>query len=201
MSRIIDHTGQTFGLWTVLERAPGNGKRAQWLCRCACGAERVVDGGNLRGGYSKSCGCIRDADTAQRARERNYKHGHAIRGGLSSEYSSWSAMWARCTYENTNSSEHYLGRGITVCDRWKSFENFLADMGQKPTPKHSIDRIDVNETTNPATVAGQRRENKRGIVEKRTGATPPASLMNRSGAPSPKPCWPTASSRCCDEWS
>ena len=144
MSRIIDHTGQTFGLWTVLERAPGNGKRAQWLCRCTCGAERVVDGGNLRGGYSKSCGCIRDADTAQRARERNYKHGHAIRGGLSSEYSSWSAMWARCTYENTNSSG-----GITVCDRWKSFENFLADMGPKPTPKHSIDRIDVNGNYEP----------------------------------------------------
>jgi hypothetical protein len=65
MSRVIDHTRQTFGLWTVLERAQSNGKRAQWLCRCTCGTERVVDGGNLRGGYSKSCGCIGDADTAQ----------------------------------------------------------------------------------------------------------------------------------------
>jgi len=142
MVKMIDLTGQEFGLWTVLDRAPQNtkGGQARWLCRCACGTEREVQGSNLRQGYSASCGCVGDADAAYRARMRNFKHGHAVRSGHSSEYVSWASMWGRCTYECVNDSHLYLGLGITVCERWESFNNFLADMGPKPTPQHTIDR-------------------------------------------------------------
>jgi len=71
--------------------------------------------------------------------EMNYSHGMR----QSSEYSSWLHMKDRCFNPNHKHYSDWGGRGITVCDRWKnSFENFFADMGLKPTAKHSIDRID-----------------------------------------------------------
>ncbi len=73
------------------------------------------------------------------------KHGHAFRGGLTPEYRSWKRIIVRCENKNTKDFPDYGGRGIKVCDRWRhSFENFLADMGLKPSPRHSIDRIDNN---------------------------------------------------------
>ena len=76
---------------------------------------------------------------------RSVTHGHSRGGVLSSEYVSWYNMITRCTSENYNEYEHYGGRGIKVCDRWLySFENFLLDMGLKPTWDHSTERVDVN---------------------------------------------------------
>lgn len=77
-----------------------------------------------------------------------YKHGHAGRDGFSPEYHSWASMMTRC-YNPTREYFHlYGGRGITVCDRWKTFTNFLADMGARPEGK-SLDRIDVNGNYEP----------------------------------------------------
>jgi hypothetical protein len=72
----------------------------------------------------------------------SYRHGHATGGNLSPEYKSWQSMTARCYRPSYGNFERYGGAGITVCERWReNFANFLADMGPRPSPKHSIDRI------------------------------------------------------------
>lgn len=75
----------------------------------------------------------------------NRKHGEKGKNGASPEYRSWSAMRARCSNPNLKEYPRYGGRGITVCERWQSYENFLADMGRRPSLQHTIDRIDVNQ--------------------------------------------------------
>lgn len=77
------------------------------------------------------------------------RHGHAAKGHMTSEYFSWANMKARCLKRSTVAWHHYGGRGIKVCDRWLTFVNFLADMGLKPTPQHSIDRINPNGNYEP----------------------------------------------------
>jgi hypothetical protein len=83
------------------------------------------------------------AERKNRTGPRKIKHGHAQKGKRSGEYRSWTGAKARTTNPNTRDWKNYGGRGIRMCDRWlNSFENFLADMGPKPSPKHSLDRID-----------------------------------------------------------
>ena len=127
-----DETGNVYGKLTVLAYAPG-GKKASWKCRCECGSVVIVQGANLRSGNSRSCskacGCTR--------------HGHSRVGRLTPEYHCWQAMRQRCCNADDKAYRNYGGRGIRVCERWKeSFERFLADMGPRPSPNHSIDRID-----------------------------------------------------------
>ena len=116
-----------------------------WLCRCDCGNETTVRGYDLKSGKVKSCGCY------NREKQSNLKHGQAGSGKKRNPvYSIWASLIQRCVNPNDRSWKHYGGRGIAVCDRWReSFENFLADMGERPTPKHSIDRIDVNGNYEP----------------------------------------------------
>jgi hypothetical protein len=71
-----------------------------------------------------------------------FKHGFARRGAHSPEFKVWRAMKRRCDDPKFNVYPNYGGRGISICERWRDFNNFLADMGEKPTPDHSIDRID-----------------------------------------------------------
>lgn len=81
---------------------------------------------------------------------RNVKHGHAVGGKLTSEYLAWHSMLARCYGTSNTSYRDYGGRGITVCDRWRaSFTDFFADMGQKPSPTHSLDRINNDAAYEP----------------------------------------------------
>lgn len=80
--------------------------------------------------------------TAARRAKSNTRHGMAKRGAISSEHRIWSAMRQRCNNQWCNAYENYGGRGITVCERWESFDNFIADMGRRPSKGHSIDRID-----------------------------------------------------------
>ena len=144
-----DISGIRYGMLVALRFVGMNGRRKPiWACRCDCGFEFLVAFVNLQTGNTKSCGCVRDLNTAGRASLRNYKHGHAT-GRVSGEYSSWRSMIGRCKYPSVKGYLDYGGRGIAVCDRWSSFENFLFDMGLKPTPKHSIDRIDVNGNYEP----------------------------------------------------
>lgn len=130
-----DLTGMKFHRLTVLGRAVQHGKGpVKWFCRCDCNHELIVEGYQLTTGGTKSCGCLRIESFVA----MNTRHGMC----KSPEYNSWDAMIQRCRNPLGKNYHHYGGRGITVCERWlSSFENFYADMGPKPTPKHSIDRI------------------------------------------------------------
>lgn len=106
-----------------------------------------------------ACGCGKDFPLVDsRGRVRSFIHGHARRKhGESSgtitrrspEYTTWGSMIQRCTNSNSEGFQDYGGRGITVCERWNVYENFLADMGRRPGPQHSIDRIDNNGNYEP----------------------------------------------------
>src|SRR3990167_3632980 len=140
-----DIIGKRFGKLTVVERVgsrPVSAKSTEslWRCRCDCGGERITPAGPLRYGRTTSCGCNR-----RRSRTR---HGHAgnahKRIKPSPTYTAWRSMRVRCTKPKCAPYARYGGRGIKVCDRWRKFENSLADMGERPTPTHSLDRINNN---------------------------------------------------------
>jgi hypothetical protein len=123
--------GEEFDRLTVKEIIPGK-KYIMVRVVCKCGAERIVYKFTLLNGKSKSCGCLQK----EAARRKNLTHGMA----RSSEYKIWQQMKERCTNPNNNHFKDYGGRGITVCERWLKFENFYADMGPRPAPKHELDR-------------------------------------------------------------
>lgn len=144
-----DLSGRRFGMLLALRFVGVNGNRKSvWACKCDCGFEVLMVAGNLTSGGTTCCGCVRNRNSAKRASKRNYRHGHAT-GVLSPEYRSWAAMKGRCKYPSVQGFQNYGGRGISVCSRWLSFDNFLADMGPRPSPKHSIDRVDVNGNYEP----------------------------------------------------
>ena len=127
-----DHTGKKYGFWTVLsfhDRTKHN--QPIWICECVCGTKKPVIMSTLTGGKSRSCGCKAQALSA----EKTTKHGHAS----TPTYKSWHAMKQRCEGKGGHAS--YVERGITVCDRWLEFENFLQDMGLRPHGT-TLDRID-----------------------------------------------------------
>lgn len=141
-----DLSGQTFGRLTVTKDI-GRTKTGSvlWQCRCDCGETSVVRAGNLRNGHTKSCGCVRQETAA------SINASHGLRS--EPEYWVWNAMIQRCSNPNVESFPYYGGRGITVCDRWRgSFDAFFADMGPRPTAKHSIDRIDNDGNYDPGNV-------------------------------------------------
>ena len=122
----IDLAGRKYARLDVMSYAGKKGKKPQWLCHCECGRTTVVQSSHLKSGNTSSCGCSRSARGMTGSRERR----------------TWSAMKTRCYNKNWHAYENYGGRGIAICDRWlESFESFYADMGDKPTPNHSIDRI------------------------------------------------------------
>lgn len=125
----LDLTGQRFGRLVVLHKAgrTASGRNVKWACRCDCGNTRDVVSTVLRRGESSSCGCLRREVSAR----RETKHGHAT-GKPSKTYNTWACMVQRCTNPNYYQWDQYGGRGITVCERWLTFENFLADMGERP---------------------------------------------------------------------
>lgn len=144
----IDLTGQTFGRLTVLRYAEKRKSGHYWVCRCECGEETTTLGSNLRSGHAKSCGCVQKEKAAAQATvmgRANRTHG-AID---TPEYVAWRNMRRRCLDEDDASYAHYGERGITVCDRWLDFENFIADMGPKPGKEYTLDRIDVNKGYEP----------------------------------------------------
>lgn len=142
-----DHSGKRFGLWTVLERDLSDRRgSAKWLCLCDCGSKKVVPADSLVQGKSKSCGCM--SQTWRTEASTTHGHSRSVKGKASGTYSSWHAMRQRCENENGDQYADYGGRGITICDRWLSFESFLADMGERPA-KMTLDRIDPNGNYEP----------------------------------------------------
>lgn len=132
MSRkLIDLSGQKFGKlhvrgrWGYVQR---NTKQPTWLCKCDCGAFRIVLGAHLRNGTTQSCGCLVGKTQAGHRMTKTPTH------------NSWRGMIERCSNPKNSHFPRYGGRGISVSSTWKKFENFFADMGLRP-PGHSLDRI------------------------------------------------------------
>lgn len=148
----ISLIGQRFGRLTVEAFA---GRRFNgtwsltWRCRCDCGNVSVVRTASLRAGVTRSCGCVSKAAFRVQG-EKNVTHGEARRTSRSPEYNAWIAMHRRCRDPRRSSYKLYGGRGITVCERWQRFSAFLVDMGRRPSPAHSVDRIDPNGNYEPA---------------------------------------------------
>lgn len=164
MGHPVDMIGQRFGRLAVVSRGAdyihSNGKPARrWVCVCDCGTQVLTYGGGLRSGHTKSCGCLQK-DVVKRS---GTTHGKSKTG----TYSSWAAMWSRCTNPHYSGYKDYGGRGISVCEQWRSFEQFLADMGERP-PGMSIDRREVMGNYTPAnckwSTKQEQENNKRNSV-------------------------------------
>lgn len=128
MAKAIDITGRTYGRWTAIRFVYKIGRFHYWLFRCSCGTEKIFYKGHTVG--SSSCGCLN--------KELKTTHGKAG----TPIYKVWRSMKSRCNNPNVKSYPDYGGRGIVVCNRWMKFENFYADMGERPFAGAEINRID-----------------------------------------------------------
>lgn len=148
--RAKDASGLQFGRLTIIGDAgkyvsPQGHRLRLVAAKCDCGNEITVTLNSIKSGYTASCGCYRTELAIG-----NVKHGEAGPTRLTREYKTWVNMIGRCENPKVERYPSYGGRGIKVCSGWRhSFETFLRDMGRKPTPKHSIDRIDVNGNYEP----------------------------------------------------
>jgi hypothetical protein len=138
---IRDLTRRRFGRLKVVAFARVKDYQSFWRCHCSCGETTVVPAAKLNFGHTKSCGCLQRE--APMKSKKNLRHGHCKNGKKSPEYRAWRGMKSRCLDPNVPRFKDWGGRGITICRRWiDNFEAFFADMGRKPSPKHSLDRID-----------------------------------------------------------
>lgn len=132
-----DLSGLRFGRIKVIKFIPDTGKYHKFLCLCDCGNAKIIIGQSLLRGHTVSCGCYHREKLLN-----SISHGDGRRGKKRSPtYSSWASMMTRCEWGNHPMYERYGARGIRVCERWRTYENFKEDMGERP-PGTSIDRID-----------------------------------------------------------
>lgn len=137
MPRFRNLTGQRFGRLkaTAPKRVQRNSRtRIYWRCVCDCGRSTLVAASNLTNGNVRSCGCLPIPG--------NFKHGHARKGAIRPEYHVWQGIKKRCMNRHANNWKDYGKRGIAVCKRWlQSFDNFWKDMGPRPSPQHTLGRL------------------------------------------------------------
>lgn len=148
-----DMKDQRFGRLIVVSYHGKKGTHHQWKCVCDCGNEKVANAGNLRHGGTQSCGCLH----RERVVAKNSTHGFTRGAKKHPIYLVWRSMRSRCENPNVKAYPNYGGRGISVCDRWRigedgksGFECFLEDMGPKPSPKHSVERVRNNLPYSPS---------------------------------------------------
>jgi hypothetical protein len=151
--------GVSLNRWTTLATAQLVDNTWKILCKCICGTIRSINVGNFKSGRSKSCGCL----TIEKTKESLTSHGLADKHPM---YQTWLGMRARCNNKKHVSYRNYGGRGITVCERWNKFENFYADMGDRPEGL-SLDRVDNSRGYSPEnckwSTASEQRSNSRGV--------------------------------------
>lgn len=179
--RLIDITGQRFGRLLVLQKCPPRPSKqggSEWECVCDCGNVVIRGSSSLRKSHTSSCGCAAVEWARSMGANREYiairtpktiTHGHRCGRNKSPEYKTWLGMKSRCYTPSNKNYPGWGGRGIRVCDRWlNSFENFLSDMGVRPTPEMTIDRLDSNkdyslDNCRWATMQEQGGENRNGL--------------------------------------
>jgi hypothetical protein len=175
--RLIDLKGQTFGNWTVLDLAPKHGSHTEWFCRCICGTVKPVHSIYLRKGLSTSCGCA----MPKLVGAVNRKHGQSS----SRLYWAYHGMKQRCENPNHVGYHLYGGRGIKVCERWKTFEMFATDMGERPAGK-TLERKDNNGDYTPENCTWasleQQRANRRVAITDRIITYQDRSMTARAWA-------------------
>ena len=134
MPNLVSVLGKTFNHLTVQQYDPPH-LTSYVRCLCVCGLVKTYRTWHVTHGKIRSCGCKVNRKTS---------HGES-KSGRTPEYDAWRSMLQRCRNTNSQSYSEYGGRGIKVCERWYSFENFLADMGRRPSSKHSLDRYPNND--------------------------------------------------------
>lgn len=141
--------GQRFGRLEPIQYLGRKSHSSHWLCRCDCGSETKALSSSLKTGQILSCGCYR----RERMSKLTFKHGERgadLRSEITDEYRCWSRMLDRCDRPTEPTYKWYGGKGVTVCQRWRdNFGDFLADVGRKPTKRHSLDRIDSSGNYEP----------------------------------------------------
>lgn len=143
--KALDLTGKKFNRLTVISFSHKTKGNIYWSCGCDCGKKSKVRGDSLKDGSVKSCGCL------QKEVIGNLRRKHMQ--SFTKEYRAWLAMKSRCSNPTLKGYEHYGGRGICVCVEWENdFESFFAHIGERPTKKHSVDRIEVNGNYEPGNV-------------------------------------------------
>jgi len=144
---MVDHSGKKFGKLIALEQSERKCKKNEvfWKCVCDCGAIKEVRAQHLALGRVKSCGCMRIKHGETGSKKRGLK--------MTPEYKAWMAIKDRCLNEKDKRWPNYGGRGISVCERWKnSYLDFLADVGRRPAPTLSVDRINNNGNYEPGNI-------------------------------------------------
>lgn len=143
-NHFIDLTGNKYGrLLVIKHNGKNNGGVSTWECVCDCGNTKIADSGNLKRGCIRSCGCLRVENATRTIEINSNPSKHDMTG--SPEYRSWQSMKKRCYSPNDKYYHVYGGKGVKVCDRWlQGFNNFIQDMGLKPSTGHSLDRYPDN---------------------------------------------------------
>lgn len=150
----VDATGQRFGRLTVVGRAANTkAGAARWRCVCDCGGESTPTGRALRNGTTSSCGCYNRELARRKAYVMGTTKAPKHNGSYSAIYRTWTSMLQRCYSPSAQQFKNYGARGITVCDRWRNdFAAFRSDVGEKPGPDYSLDRIDNDRGYEPGNV-------------------------------------------------
>lgn len=163
--------GETFGRLTVIKDMGIQQGNRRTHVQCICGASLIVRQADLRRGKINSCGCLR----VDHVRAKTRTHGESHK---TAEYRTWKAIRRRCQNPNNADADHYFARGIRVCARWNHYQNFLADMGRRPTSRHSIERLNNNKDYTPtncvwATSTQQVRNRRKTVYVTYRGVTHP----------------------------
>lgn len=123
--------GQRFARLSVIQFIS---RERKYSCQCDCGKLTKVFTGHLTDGTTKSCGCLR----------KEFYKGKVWKS-RTPEYLVWRSMLQRCGNPNHRAFQRYGGRGISVCERWRKFDNFISDMGHRPSPLHMLERTKNDE--------------------------------------------------------